>query len=176
MITSRSKLLLTFTLALALLLSAGTAIRAAPSMTAHWSGLAVSNHNVIALYPFEGDANDATGSHHGSLHGNAAFVPGYLNQALQLDGAGSYVRIGNIHQNPPRSTAQGSVEMWVNRAGNPIESFAFIVAANNEYGGNQDHGMFLGKHTAFSENLLFMLWWEGMGWQLADSGIHRSGM
>jgi hypothetical protein len=172
--TNRSKMLLTFTLALALLLSAGPVIRAAPAMTAHWSGLAVSNNNAIALYQFEGDANDAIGSHHGSLHGNASFAPGYLNQALQVDGNGSYVRLGNIHQNPPRDLSQGAIEMWVNLAENPDGPLAIMAASSTDYGGNQDHGLFLGKHTAFSDNNVVFMTWAPLsgGWQPAISDVH----
>jgi hypothetical protein len=125
----------------------------------------------IALYHFDGDAADAVGDHDGTLHGNASFAPGHLGQALQLDGNGSYARIGNVHQDPPRDTSQGSVEMWVQLAENPSGHVALMVAGR-EYGEEFDDGFFLGKHTFYSENLVFMIW-AGLpaGWQPADSGI-----
>jgi len=123
---------------------------------------------VVALYYFDGDADDATGQHPGELFGNVSIVAeeGYA-PALKLDGSGDYVRVGNVHQNPTRDLKQGSIEMWVRLESAPKD---FVLAASGrEYGGSYDDGFYLGTHSRYSKNLVFMIW--AGGWKVADSGI-----
>lgn len=124
--------------------------------------------NVVALYYFDRDAGDATGRHPGELFGDASIVAeeGYA-PALKLDGSGDYVRVGNVHQNPTRDLSQGAIEMWIKLEANPT---TFVLAASGrEYGGSFDDGFYLGTHSSYSKNLIFMIW-DG-GWKVADSGI-----
>ena len=54
------------------------------------------NDGLIAYYPLDGTANEATGRYvDGTLRGNATFGNGVIGQALYLDGNGDYVDIGN---------------------------------------------------------------------------------
>jgi hypothetical protein len=128
--------------------------------------------NTIALYHFDeatgGVTPDAVGNHPGTLNGNAAMVPGgKFANGLGLDGSGDYVRLGNVHQNPAQSTAQGTVEAWVKLEAAP-NSFV-VLGSGTEYGNCWDDGWFLGRHSQYSSNLVFMIW--SGGWQVADSGI-----
>ncbi len=123
---------------------------------------------IVALYYFDGDADDATGRHPGELFGDASFFAeeGYA-QALKVDGDGDYVRVGNVHQNPTRDLSQGSIEMWIKLESAPTD---FVLAASGrEYGGCFDDGFYLGTHSSYSKNLVFMIW--SGGWKVADSGI-----
>ncbi|KUK43822.1 MAG: LamG domain-containing protein [Methanothrix sp.] len=124
---------------------------------------------IVALYSFfDGNADDATGRHPGELFGNASFVSEENNSpALKLDGSGDYVRVGNVHQNPTRALSQGAIEMWINLESAPKN---FVLAASGrEYGGSFDDGFYLGTHSSYSKNLVFMIW--AGGWKVADSGI-----
>jgi hypothetical protein len=49
---------------------------------------------LVARWSGEGNANDATGNHHGTLHGGATFAPGKVGRAFKLDGLHSYVDAG----------------------------------------------------------------------------------
>ena len=124
--------------------------------------------NVVARYHFDGDADDATGRHPGELFGDASFVAEEGSApALKLDGSGDYVRVGNVHQDPTRDLSQGSIEMWVKLESAPTN---FVLAASGrEYGGSFDDGFYLGTHSSYSKNLVFMIW--AGGWKVADSGI-----
>jgi hypothetical protein len=172
MTTPSGRFTLTLALALALVLAATATINAAPPPLIAGTSAPAADEDTIAHYPFEDSANDALGDHDGVLYGDAAFAPGIVGQALQVGGTGDYVRLGNVHESPPRSSAQGWVEMWVKLEYNPNDHFALIVSGS-EYGDEYDDGFFLGKHTYFSDNLVFMIWAGlGPGWQVADSGIH----
>ncbi|MDH4238281.1 MAG: lamin tail domain-containing protein, partial [Phycisphaerae bacterium] len=48
----------------------------------------------IALYRFDGDCSDSTGSHNGTPQGNPTYGNGIFNQAIDLDGAGDDVETG----------------------------------------------------------------------------------
>jgi len=124
---------------------------------------------IIALYSFfDGNADDAAGHHPGELFGDASFVSEEnIGPGLKLDGSGDYVRVGNVHQNPKRDLSQGSIEMWIRLESAPKD---FVLAASGrEYGGSWDDGFFLGTHSSYSKNLVFMIW--AGGWKVADSGI-----
>ena len=132
---------------------------------AHATASEERTDEIVALYHFDGDADDATGRHPGELFGDASFTEGVYGQALKLDGSGDYVRVGNLHQDPTRDLSQGSIEMWIN-----LESAStkFVLAGcGKEYGRSWDDGFYLGRYD--SKNLVFMIW-QG-GWRVADSGI-----
>jgi hypothetical protein len=63
----------------------------------------------LAWYPFEGDAQDATGNgNDGVISGNVTFVPGKMGaQAAQFDGVSSYVQI------PPSISNHFTIACWV---------------------------------------------------------------
>ena len=124
---------------------------------------------IIALYSFfDGNADDAASHHPGELFGDASFVSEEnTGPGLKLDGSGDYVRVGNVHQNPKRDLSQGSIEMWIRLESAPKD---FVLAASGrEYGGSWDDGFYLGTHSSYSKNLVFMIW--AGGWKVADSGI-----
>ncbi len=51
---------------------------------------------LIAHYPFDGDANDASGNgNHGTVQGNLKYVVGKIGQAIQLNGKDTYIDVGD---------------------------------------------------------------------------------
>ncbi len=67
---------------------------------------------LVAHYSFDGDAADSTGQNPGTLMGTPFFVPGQIGQAMQLDGAASYVAIDNIFYDSNDFPAV-SVAAWI---------------------------------------------------------------
>ncbi len=128
---------------------------------------AVDAHTV-ALYHFNGDAVDAVGNHAAALRGNSAYTVesgGALGMGVSVDGQGDYIRLGNVHQNPARSTSAGSIDMWVNLTATTSGNFE-LATAGREYGEDYDDGFYLGRYGG---SLLFGIWTGN--WQWAQSGI-----
>ncbi|NLH15399.1 MAG: hypothetical protein GX455_02360 [Phycisphaerae bacterium] len=80
---------------------------------------------LIAYYPFEGNANDASGyGPNGTWNGAEAYATGMIGQAASLDGSTSYVVFGSvgISGNMPRTVAAwakanvptGQITTWTN--------------------------------------------------------------
>jgi hypothetical protein len=68
---------------------------------------------LVAYYPFDGNADDASGNaHHGTLVGDATFGPGFVNNALVLDGSGDYVQVS--HHADFDFETELSFSAWVN--------------------------------------------------------------
>jgi hypothetical protein len=56
---------------------------------------------LVAYYPFDGNANDASGNgNNGVLHGNTSWVPGVTSQGLRFDGASTYIVVPNFTFQP----------------------------------------------------------------------------
>ncbi|MHC4098372.1 MAG: LamG-like jellyroll fold domain-containing protein [Planctomycetota bacterium] len=55
-----------------------------------------SDTTAIALYRFDGDCSDSTGSHNGTPQGNPTYGTGIFDQAIDLDGFGDYVETGKV--------------------------------------------------------------------------------
>jgi hypothetical protein len=65
---------------------------------------------LISWWPADGDASDSVGSNSGTLFGNAAFVPGFVRQAIALDGTNGYMQVPDAPSlNPPFAL---SIEAW----------------------------------------------------------------
>jgi hypothetical protein len=68
------------------------------------------NNGLVAYYPFDGNANDASGNgHHGTIHGNPQFVEGILGTGLKFDGIGDYITVDDFFFNRTNNT----VSLWV---------------------------------------------------------------
>jgi len=76
---------------------------------------------LVAYYPFEGSAVDATGNgDNGTLVGKAKYGPGVGGEGLVLDGGGSGVQLGN----PTNLWLQNfSISSWVKRASVTVASY-----------------------------------------------------
>ena len=61
--------------------------------------------NLVAHYAFEGNVNDSTGAHSGTVAGAPQFVPGKAGQAIKLDGARDFVQIESTFDLPAYSVA-----------------------------------------------------------------------
>lgn len=123
--------------------------------------------STVALYHMDGSAADAVGYHDGTPFGNAGYASGKFGQGLALDGNGDYIRLGNIHQSPPRPYDAGTVEMWFNLAWAP-SSFV-LSGSGTEFGNNWDDGWFLGRHGGYQSTLSFMVW--NSGWWAVETGV-----
>ena len=69
---------------------------------------------LIAYYPLENDATDASGNgHDGTVMGEPVYVDGLVGMALEFDGAGGqYVDLGTW--DPSAATGRLSVALWAN--------------------------------------------------------------
>jgi hypothetical protein len=61
--------------------------------------------NLVAHYAFEGNVNDSTGAHSGTVVGAPQYVPGKVGQAVKLDGARDFVQIDSAFDLPVYSIA-----------------------------------------------------------------------
>ncbi len=61
--------------------------------------------NLVAHYAFEGNVNDSTAAHSGTVVGAPQFVPGKAGQAIKLDGARDFVQIESPFALPVYSIA-----------------------------------------------------------------------
>ena len=64
----------------------------------------------IALWHADGNAQDSTGTNHGSLKNGASFTSGKFGDGFQLDGIDDYVSITS--QDLPLSTESRSISIW----------------------------------------------------------------
>ena len=73
---------------------------------------------LVACYPFDGDANDASGNgNHGILQSGVSFVEGKIGEAASFDGGkNAYIRIP--HNATQQFDNQFSVTGWVSTSGN----------------------------------------------------------
>jgi len=68
---------------------------------------------LVAYYPFDGNAYDASGNgNDGVENGSIEYVDGVVKGAIKLDGTTSYVRIANPDQ---KFDTQYSIAMWVHK-------------------------------------------------------------
>jgi hypothetical protein len=90
--------------------------------------------NTIALYPMEGDLNDAAGAHEGVREGDAAFEAGHCGQALQLPGAPMVRGHALVADSPDFDLSEGSLDLWL-RPGSAESSRAQGVVSRASAGG-----------------------------------------
>jgi hypothetical protein len=74
--------------------------------------LAWSGEHAISWWPGDGNADDAIGTNHGTLHGGAGFTAGAVGQAFSFDGVDDYV---SIPDDPSLDLGTGdlSVAFWL---------------------------------------------------------------
>jgi hypothetical protein len=85
------------------------------------------NAGLVAYYPFDGNANDASGNgNNGTANGSVAFVPGQSGMAAQFEG-GCSVDCGN-GPTFQFNTNDFTISAWVYNAGSPNPSGSEIVS------------------------------------------------
>ncbi len=109
----------------------------------------------LAAYRMNNNARDACGEHHGVLAGNATFVSGdtpfpstYVhtpNHALQLDGNGAYMTIGDTPALRP-STNAWTLSLWFKTAVG--DSISGLIAKRNDSEPNTQMSLLMGGNTA----------------------------
>jgi hypothetical protein len=92
---------------------------------------------LVAYYPFNGNANDASGNaNHGSEQGGPSYVGGVCGQALKFDGSGQYVNCGtssSFEFGDPDSVF--SVSFWAKFDALPGSADALVSKFNQQHGG-----------------------------------------
>lgn len=92
------------------------------------------DNGLMAYYPFQGNADDASGNlNHGIIHGDVRFVHGLIGQAASFDGRNSYI---SVPDNPTLDTGDAqdvTIQVWVKT----IVRYESIIAKydSNERGG-----------------------------------------
>ncbi|HWQ33398.1 MAG TPA: FG-GAP-like repeat-containing protein [Blastocatellia bacterium] len=92
--------------------SAGISIVITPPNPVGITGCAAVPAGQVAWYRGEGNANDAAGSSHGALQGNATYAPGKVGQAFNLNGTNAFVQAPHTTSLTP--SAQMTLEAWIN--------------------------------------------------------------
>ncbi|WP_353572746.1 LamG domain-containing protein [Candidatus Albibeggiatoa sp. nov. BB20] len=69
------------------------------------------NDGLVAYYPFDGNAEDASGNgNDGTEYGDLSYVTGQIGQAVQFDGQDHHINIGNLLKNQ----CQFTFSIWIN--------------------------------------------------------------
>ncbi len=116
---------------------------------AAWADLATG---LSAYYPFDGNANDASGNaHHGTLKGGVSFVAGKTGQAALFDGVNDYVETSYM----PKYTQTDpfSLSLWI-KCGPQTRSEADVLGFKFP-GGKQLFSLALKKNPDGSSHVEF---------------------
>lgn len=117
---------------------------------------AFDTNGLVAWWTANGNAQDAAGSHSGTLSGGVEFVAGVQGQAFSFNGTDSYVQVSDAPDLRPTSAL--SLVFWAKR-----QRFGIDIAA--EKGGDWTLGgtaFGVGLHSVNSN--MFYLFYAG-GWQ-----------
>jgi hypothetical protein len=110
------------------------------------------DNSAVALYRFEGNANDDGGQYNGTWHGNEQYVDGKFGQAAKFDGNGSYIDIGGNFDEIITSGSSFSISGWIrwdalNNWSRFVDFKGYFVVFNKgtgntlivDYRGNNNH-------------------------------------
>jgi hypothetical protein len=99
-------------------------------------GSSTLSHGLVAYYPFDGDANDASGNNNnGTAVNNPTYTTGQIGQAMSFDGTTQYAYIASTPANLDLTTF--TVSTWVfvpPLSGYPIASIMSTGLLNNNKG------------------------------------------
>lgn len=129
---------------------------------------------LVAYYPFDGNANDASGNgYNGIEYGSPSYVTGQNNSALQLDGSSEYIQ---LQRKLPLTSFPISITTWVKVGSDQTDEQTLyvsddwdhhwgdykgisvilqpngIVGAGYGQGGNRSRDMFVTSENVFSYN------------------------
>ncbi len=76
---------------------------------------ALPTDGLVALWQGEGNADDAVGTHDGTLVGDVKFAPGKVGQAFKLNGRDAYVNLGSAVDVP--SWNDYAISLWFRHDG-----------------------------------------------------------
>jgi hypothetical protein len=79
----------------------------------------------VGWWPGEGDANDLTGTHPGTLQGGVTFAPGRVGRAFNFNGSSAYVDLGSWF-----NLQTFTISMWV-KSGSSQGTYADIIDNNH---------------------------------------------
>jgi hypothetical protein len=108
---------------------------------AWYENLGVPGNNLVAYYPFNGNANDESGNeHHGSIISDPSFIQdrhGNPNSALSFDGIDDWIEVNSSSLFPSDAI---TMCYWVNRDGNDITSLQNYISKEHSFQSyNQDY-------------------------------------
>lgn len=86
------------------------------------------NKELVAYYPFDGNANDESGNgNHGTEHNGVTYVAGKSGQAAMFDGEDDFISIWTTREiNQSINTNEGTVSVWFNIAAESSDKSSFI--------------------------------------------------
>ncbi len=99
-------------------------------------------NGLVAYYPFNGNANDASGNGCNGITNNTTFTSdrfGYSNSSCYFDGASSYIVVTNTSQLSP--TEDFSVSVWVNPMN--LQSLPMAVISKSQAYNDSDSSWFI---------------------------------
>ena len=80
-------------------------------------GYADLNTGLVAYYPLDGNANDASGNgNHGTENGDVTYATGRVGQAITLDGVGDWIHVGDV------DALDGQQQLTISAIVNPSET------------------------------------------------------
>ncbi|GEM_PF-7006979 len=124
---------------------------------------------LIAFWPAEGDANDATDGNHGALKNGTTFAPGNTGQAFSFDGIDDFVEIPAApNLNIGASLTIGA---WVNP--NTLKDYAGVVSKNIVGLGSQ-YTFLTVVHGDGSIGMYSPA--AGTGWKFSSPGVVPAGI
>jgi hypothetical protein len=89
------------------------------------SGCAATPAGLVSWWRAEGNANDSTGAHNGTLLNGTTFAPGRVGQAFSFDGVDDIILIGGSPISPP-----WTAELWVSRQ-DSVDNSAILLGDTN---------------------------------------------
>lgn len=118
--------------ALTILQSANEQLNFLPLLLAAEGSSPIPGNGLVLHYPFDGNANDATGrGNDGSEYGGVTYVAGKIGQAARFDGRNDFIR----KDNPPilqELDAVFTVSFWIMPEGNQNSGVIDIAQENRE--------------------------------------------
>ena len=105
---------------------------------------------LMAYYPFDGDANDASGNdNHGTIHGATLTTDrfGKADSAYHFDGEDDYIEVPDAK--PLDLTFAASISVWLLYEPQPTQDFYTILEKSDpERGGHSRYGMWIRNDIA----------------------------
>ena len=86
------------------------------------------NNGLVAYYPFDGSANDASGNNnHGSVYGGLSYVKGRIGRAASFNGTDSYI---DVPYSPTLSLTEWTISIWLHTSGEKKGSIILLGREN----------------------------------------------
>jgi hypothetical protein len=103
---------------------------------------------LVAWWPGDGNANDITGTSHGTLQNGATFAPGLIDQSFTLNSGGQYI---TVPDSPSLHLGiNQTLDAWVFPTANPSGNYAPLLAKKEVgFPGIRPYGLWMSPSGAF---------------------------